>query len=108
MMRVILTREQQRIDLHCEFCNTEYEYPFVVHTVWPDSENPVLQTNPDTQDIIYSHLTGDANLKKLGFRECPQILRWHTTDWQLIEAETGNILKSGRLIVTPSKQFSFE
>lgn len=108
MIRVILSPKNQHIVLHCEFCNAYHEYPFVVHTVWPDAENPVLRTNPDAQSIIYSHLTGDANLKELGFRECLQVFRWHTTEWQLIEAETEKILSSGRLVVTPSKQFAFE
>lgn len=108
MIRVILIREQQRIILHCEFCNAEYEYPFVVGVTWPEAETPVVQTNPDAQNVIYSHLNGDANLTNLGFRQCPAVFRWRTTEWQLIEAETEKILNRGRLVVTPTKQISFE
>ncbi|HEY2322504.1 MAG TPA: hypothetical protein VGJ82_06520 [Thermoanaerobaculia bacterium] len=100
--------EQQRVILHCEFCNAENEYPLVVGVYWREAETPVLQINPDPQSIIYSHLTGDATLTKLGFFPCPAVIRWHTTEWQLIEKETGKILNHGRLVVTPTKTFSFE
>lgn len=103
MMRFVVSDENDAATLHCEFCNLQYEWPFVVHVYWEGTDGPGKRSDPDVSHVIWCHWSKDENLSKLGFRECPEIARWRNTEWQLFDLDRNVERDRGKVIVTAGR-----
>ncbi|HEX7677711.1 MAG TPA: hypothetical protein VF713_06280 [Thermoanaerobaculia bacterium] len=79
----------------CEFCGMDHEWPFAARILWKGESGQ--QSYPEIRHVVTGHFWGDSNLSKFGFPACSQSHKWHDTDWECEDADSGKIIGTGRM-----------
>lgn len=94
MIRVTYDSEDMSGRLDCSFCGKSYELGGNVR-VYTDA-NSVSRTNPDARLKVYSHFHYDQNA---WIEECPEVGKVRNDVWEAVDANTGNVVARGRVVV---------
>ena len=84
-MRLSVSDEHLRAELYCEFCDTNYTWPFPARTLWADDPKR-RQSYPGPRHVIHSHFIGGYNLTKIKLPKCPEI--WRSTTWEWFDEDS--------------------
>lgn len=85
--------------LHCEFCDGDF--PIDDAHTWFDRKPGDPAIFPQPQLVVRSHFYFDENAD---MPECEVIFKWHTTEWQAVNLDTGEVQAKGRVLVSATKE----
>jgi hypothetical protein len=83
-----------RATFYCEFCDTNYKWPFPARTLWANDPTR-RQSYPDARHVILAHFIGDHNLTKFEFPKCSKV--WHPTTWEWFDEDSASLRGSGAI-----------